>query len=137
MNPLNLFQRAHRRLPLSPEERALLKFTYLALGTAAITGFSTVVQYIGSNGKSINWQVVFYVFLSAFSLSLYETGRKWVSANGDGPLGAALQLVTEATKRAGVTKQAEQLMQPVQPVPSEPAQGGASGVSVAGDTGVR
>lgn len=109
---LSLFQRAHRRLPLTPEERAILKFIYLSLATAGFTGLTAVVQYLGSSTHAINWQTVFLVFLGAFGTTLYETARKWVTAHGDGPLGMALQLVGEAAKRTNVAKQAEQLLHP-------------------------
>lgn len=100
--PLNLFQRAARRLPLTPEERAILKFVMLSIMTATIAGITAVVTYLGSGGKTVNWQIVFYLFIGPFILTLGETYRKWVSANGDGPLGAALQLMTEAAKRSNV-----------------------------------
>lgn len=102
---LTLFQRAHRRLPLTPEERAILKFIYLSLLTATTTGLTAVVQYLGAPGRAINWQVVSFVFIGAFSATLFETARKWVTAHGDGPLGAALQVVAEAAKRTDVVKQ--------------------------------
>lgn len=103
--PLNLFQRAERRLPLTPEERSALKFVAFALMTAVFTGGVTAAQYLGTSGKAINWTIVVTVFLTSTGATLYATAHKWVTAHADGPLGVGLQLLTEAARRTSVEKQ--------------------------------
>lgn len=110
---MNLFQRAHQRLPLSPEERAILKFVDLTLATAVLSGLLSVLDYFGTGERGVDWKSIGLIFLSGFSLSLYATARKWVSANGDGPMGMALQLLSEAAKRTGIAKQVEAATQPL------------------------
>lgn len=98
-----LFSRAHSNLPLSPTERAILKLFYGAVGTAALTGVTAAVQYLASNSHNINWSVVLTVFLGAFGATLIETGRKYVTAHGDGSLEAAQQLLAATLQKAATT----------------------------------
>lgn len=97
---MNIFKQAHKNLPLSPTERAFLKLFYGTVGTAALAGATAAIQYIGSNMHSVNWSIVLTVFIGAFGATLIETGRKYVTAHGDGPLGAATQLISAAIQKA-------------------------------------
>lgn len=99
---LNLFQRAHKNLPLTPEERAILKFVYNMALTAALTAAAVAIQYIASNGQfsHINWPFVGSIFLASFIHTFMESIRKWFSSQKDGPLGAATQLLSSAIQKA-------------------------------------
>ena len=107
---MNIFQQAHKNLPLSPTERAFLRFVYMAVGSAALTGAVAAAQFVAANNHNINWTTVITVFVSTFGLTLIETGRKYVTAHGDGPLAAATQLVSAVIQKAST------------PAPKAPAQ---------------
>lgn len=95
---MNLFQRAAANLNLSPCERALLKTLQSFIITVLIAGLLEAASYINSTGP-ISWQHLVYVMLIAIIFSLAHGIAKFFMAQGDTPLGAAIEAVTEAAEK--------------------------------------
>lgn len=111
MPGFNVFQRAFHSLPLSPTERAFLKFVYAAIWSAVVTGGTAIVQYLMLPGHAVNPHIVLSVFFGAFFVTLGETFRKYVTAHFDGPLGSALVAVSTALKAQQQTTDAASTVQ--------------------------
>lgn len=95
---MNLFQKAAANLNLTPGERALLKTLQSLLIGALITGLFTATAYLHLPG-AINTHDLIYVVAIAIIFSLAHGIAKVITANGDEPLGAAIEAVTEAAEK--------------------------------------
>jgi hypothetical protein len=109
---MNLFQRATQRLPLTPGERAFLKALQTLCIGALISVLVTASQLLVGEGN-IDWQKTGYILLLTFLFSLGHGIAKYFTAQGDAPLGQALEQVTSAVERrssltsGSVSEQAE------------------------------
>jgi hypothetical protein len=95
---MNIFQKAAANLNLTPGERALLKTLQSLAITALITAFLTIASFLGLPG-AINVHDLVYVVFVAVLFSLGHGIAKVVTANGDEPLGDAIEAVTEAAEK--------------------------------------
>lgn len=85
---MNIFQRAHQGLNLSPEERAFLKLVKGFIITAAAAALSALAAVI-TNGATLHDSIV--VVGVTFAVTLLNAAAKYFSANGQAPLGAVIQ----------------------------------------------
>lgn len=95
---MSLFQRAAQQLPLSPGERAFLKALQTLCIGAVISVLVTASQLLVGDG-AIDWRKAGYILLLTFLFSLGHGLAKYFTAQGDAPLGQALEQVTSAAER--------------------------------------
>jgi hypothetical protein len=95
---MNIFQRAAANLNLTPGERALLKTLQSLLITAIVVGLITAATYLNGSGP-INWRYLTFTVIIAIIFSFAHGIAKLITANGDEPLGAAIEAVTEAVEK--------------------------------------
>jgi len=99
----NLFQRAVKGLPLTPGERAFLKALQTLVMGAILAVLLGASQYLAGSGGPIDWGKLGYVLLLTFLFSLGHGLAKYFTAQGDAPLGQAVEQVTSAAeKRSGI-----------------------------------
>ncbi|GEM_PF-2014530 len=79
-NLLTIFQRARAYLPLTPAERAFLKFLQGAICTAIVAAASIVYQ--GFN-QHLDWTAIFHTALAAGATALLFTLNKYLTAHVD------------------------------------------------------
>lgn len=97
---MNIFQRASANLPLTPVERASLKFLQSLILTALIAGLLTAAQYLQGNG-SINWHELLIAVAGAMGLAIFHAIAKYFTSQaGTAILGASIEtFADEIAKR--------------------------------------
>jgi uncharacterized membrane protein len=95
---MNLFQKAAANLNLTPGERALLKTLQSLLITAIIAGLIAGATYL-NNPEPINWQHLGYIVIIAIVFSFAHGIAKFITAQGDTPLGVAIESVVEGVEK--------------------------------------
>lgn len=91
---MNLLQRAFNGANLTPGERAFLKVLQsLALG-GLVTGLLAVSDLLTTESGVVDLQKLLGVAVVAVVLSVAHGLAKYASAQGDTPLGAAIEIVT-------------------------------------------
>ncbi|GAC1464849.1 MAG: hypothetical protein PVSMB2_31150 [Ktedonobacteraceae bacterium] len=103
---MNIIQKAQINANLTPGERALLKTLQSLLLTAITAGLLAAGGYIMAPGM-IDTQRLIDIVIAAIVLSLAHGVAKYVTAQGDAPLGTAIEEVTQA-----VEKRLPQVLQP-------------------------
>lgn len=81
---MNLFAQAAQNLPLSPAERALLRFVKGLIVTAIAAGMTAAAPFVfvGPN-QTVDWHQVLTVGLSVFGVTLFNTIMKYFTAHAD------------------------------------------------------
>lgn len=95
---MNLFQRAMANLNLTPGERAVLKTLQSLIITAIISALLAAASFLSLPG-SINVHDLVYIVVVALLFSLAHGIAKYATAQGDVPLGAAIEAVTDAAEK--------------------------------------
>lgn len=95
---MNLFQRAAAGLALTPAERALLKLLQSLLLTAILTGLLAASQYLAGN-STINWHTLLFVIGGQILLAVATAIAKYITAQGDAPIGMAVEVLTEEVRK--------------------------------------
>ena len=95
---IELFKKAQANLNLTPGQRAVLK-TLQSLLLAAITaGVLAAGGYLMAPGM-IDTQRLIDIIIAAVVFSFAHGVAKYVTAQGDAPLGDAIELVTQAMEQ--------------------------------------
>lgn len=113
--PVIVWMKSAVHQPLTPFERAALKWMYGILLSGIAGGIDAVVQYI-NNPVAINWSTVGWIFVTAAAIGSLHAVQKWLSAQNDIPLAALLDAYEQ---RAGLMQRLAQLEQ--LPAASPPA----------------
>lgn len=95
---MNLFQRAFANHNLTPGERALLKTLQSLIIGAIISALFAVASFLSKPG-TIDIHDLLYVVIIALIFSLAHGLAKYFTAQGDTPLGAAIEAVTDAAEK--------------------------------------
>ena len=95
MNILDIFRRSRQYLPLTPKERAILKFVQGLIVSAITAALFAVGQLILSKG-SISWQELWTVAAVAATVTVFNALIKYLTAKGDPALGKIAQSVETA-----------------------------------------
>lgn len=90
---MNIFQRAHAGLNLSPEERAFLKLVQGFVITGLVAALGTLATVV-SNGATLHDAVI--ATIVAFAVGVILAAAKYFSANGQAPLATVLQGVADS-----------------------------------------
>lgn len=102
--------------PLTPFERAALKWMSGILLSGLAAGIDAVIQFISD--PSINWSAVASIFLMAAAIGSLHAVQKWLSAQNDLPLAALLEAYDQ---RSGLVQRLNELeQQSAAPTPSAP-----------------
>ena len=79
---LSLWRRAAQNLPLSPEERAILKFVKSTIVSAFISAVVAVYPFIaGAKNANVDWGTVEHTFFITMLMVIYATSDKYVTAH--------------------------------------------------------
>ncbi|HEY7346689.1 MAG TPA: hypothetical protein VH599_00125 [Ktedonobacterales bacterium] len=92
MNILDIYRRARQHLPLTPKERAFLKFAQGLVVSAITSALFAAGQLILSKG-AISWQDLWKVAAVAATVTVFNTLIKFFTARGEPELGDMAQKV--------------------------------------------
>jgi hypothetical protein len=131
---MGVFSDAAAGLPLSPAQRAFLRFVEGLLMTALVAALPVFSQLLaGQNLAQLNWAATAQSAAGAFGVALLLTLSKYFKAHGDLPGAAAGQLLDTAAadlqKTAGLPNDVKIEPAPIGPPLDVP--GGTSGAPAA------
>lgn len=107
---------------LTPAQRARLK-AYWHIGVIALTHALLAIIVLINQNQVVQWQTLIYTFSGQLILALIDSGKKYVTAQGDLPLATLLSLgrneiapyipaVTLDANKAAIEQQVSNLLQP-------------------------
>jgi len=80
-------------LPLTPTERATLKFLQSLLLTGLLSAMYALSQAMATNGN-VNWQQLALIAFTAFAFSIAHATAKYFTAKGDVQTGVVVETMT-------------------------------------------
>lgn len=93
---MNFLTRATNHAPLTPAERSWLKLLKGTVISAVLAGATAVYPMVFAGlHTSPDWKQVALVFVSAFTMTMYQSVEKWCTAHLDPPLSIPTGLPTE------------------------------------------
>lgn len=95
---MDIFRKAQKHASLTPSERALLKLLWSLTINGLTTGLLAAGGYLMAPGM-IDLQNLAYIVIIAVVFSIAHGVAKYVSAHGDPPLGAAIDVAVTAAEQ--------------------------------------